>query len=219
MLPKTCPSGCLKRQMLRPCRHLCRIHHPSASDAWIFKKIRKWLSRRTRRCSVLSTYCAAHGCPIALPLRGDAARAHARSAAPVSSRHNAFDRSSTLRRAQVWCVAALPNGRVVSGSEDRTLKVWDPSSAQCLRTMSGHTYDALRRVPSNRASIARRRREGRRSGASPRCRMATSCPDRGTTRSRCGTSRPASAWRRCKGTQTTCGARRPLYLCADLASS
>ena len=71
--------------MLRSCRHHRRIHHPSASDAWIFKKIRKWLSRRTRRCSVLSTYCAAHGCPYAPPLRGDAARAHARSAAPASS--------------------------------------------------------------------------------------------------------------------------------------
>ena len=36
-------------------------------------------------------------------------------------------------------------------------------------------------------SIARRRREGRRSGASPPCRTAASCPDRSTARSRCGT--------------------------------
>jgi len=55
--------------------------------------------------------------------------------------------SSTPRGAQVSCVAALSNGHVVSGSWDNTLKVWVSSSAQCLRTMSGHTYHALRRRP------------------------------------------------------------------------
>ena len=50
----------------------------------------------------------------------DADRAHGHSAAPASSRQH----SSTPRRAQVRCVAALPNGRVVSGSDDNTLKVW-----------------------------------------------------------------------------------------------
>ena len=34
------------------------------------------------------------------------------------------DCSSTPRGAQVYCVAALPDGRVVSGSYDGTLKVW-----------------------------------------------------------------------------------------------
>ena len=35
------------------------------------------------------------------------------------------DRSSTPRRAQVSCVAALPCGSFVSGSYDSTLKVWE----------------------------------------------------------------------------------------------
>ena len=43
------------------------------------------------------------------------------------------------------CIVALSNGRVVSGSRDRTLKVWDVSSGQCLRTLSGHTGSARRR--------------------------------------------------------------------------
>ena len=161
-------------------------------------------------------------------------------------------------RAQVVCVAVLPNGRIVSGSDDRTLKVWDASSGECLRTLTGHTYGARRRrpvEPSGRSlvdaargaghvrrrpverprrvrvgrrhaqgvgrversvppdaeraherstapassrhsmSIARRRRDGRRSRASPSCRTATSFlgVDIATTRSRCGTCRPASA--------------------------
>ena len=57
------------------------------------------------------------------------------------------DRSSTPRGAQVWCVAALPNGSVVSGSADRTLKVWDVSSERCRQTLTGHTDWARRRRP------------------------------------------------------------------------
>ena len=41
----------------------------------------------------------------------------------------------------------LPNGNVVSGSWDFTLKVWDPSSGQCLRTLTGHAHWARRRRP------------------------------------------------------------------------
>ena len=36
-------------------------------------------------------------------------------------------------------VAVLSDGRVVSGSYDKTLKVWDWVSGQCLQTLSGHT--------------------------------------------------------------------------------
>ena len=46
---------------------------------------------------------------------------HARRRRPVEQR---VDRSSTPRRAQVQCVVALSDGRVVSGSRDYTLKVW-----------------------------------------------------------------------------------------------
>ena len=64
----------------------------------------------------------------------------ARRRRPVEPR---VDRSSTPRRAQVKCVAALSNGRVVSGSYDRTLKVWDDVEGMMARLV------ALRRTPVN----------------------------------------------------------------------
>ena len=121
----------------------------------------------------------------------DADRAHGLGAAPRPVEPQ-VDCSSTPRGAQVNCVAVLSNGRVVSGSDDRTLKVWKVSSGQCLGTLTGHTDLARRRVQSNRKSIAPRRREGRRSIASPSCRTAASCPGRTTARSRCGTRRAVS---------------------------
>ena len=57
------------------------------------------------------------------------------------------NKASEQSGAQVECVAALSNGRVVSGSGDRTLKVWEPSSRECLQTLSGHTRSARRRRP------------------------------------------------------------------------
>ena len=39
----------------------------------------------------------------------------------------------------VYCVQALPDGNVVSGSDDRTIKVWDTGRGLCLKTMAGHT--------------------------------------------------------------------------------
>ena len=61
--------------------------------------------------------------PLRAPLRGEL-RGHtyeARRRRPVEPR---VDRSSTPRGAQV-SVAVLPNGRVVSGSRDNTLMVWN----------------------------------------------------------------------------------------------
>ena len=40
----------------------------------------------------------------------------------------------------VYAVAVLSDGRVVSGSADKTLKVWDSVSGRCLQTLKGHTY-------------------------------------------------------------------------------
>ena len=44
-------------------------------------------------------------------------------------------------------LTVLSNGRVVSGSDDDTLKVWDVSSGQCLRTLTGPTNLVRRRRP------------------------------------------------------------------------
>lgn len=39
----------------------------------------------------------------------------------------------------ISCVTVLPDGRVISGSYDNTLRVWDAASGRCLRTLEGHT--------------------------------------------------------------------------------
>ena len=45
----------------------------------------------------------------------------------------------------VWSALALTgDGRVVSGSADGTVKVWDLNSGQEQRTLSGHGVDSLR---------------------------------------------------------------------------
>jgi WD40 repeat protein len=39
----------------------------------------------------------------------------------------------------VSCVVALSDGqRVVSGSEDKTLRVWDVDTGDCVRELKGH---------------------------------------------------------------------------------
>ncbi len=37
------------------------------------------------------------------------------------------------------CVAYLPNGNLVSGSEDRTVRIWDSSTWECIRTIKALT--------------------------------------------------------------------------------
>ena len=39
----------------------------------------------------------------------------------------------------VKCVAATGDGLCVSGSNDKTLRVWDTRTGKCLRVMEGHT--------------------------------------------------------------------------------
>ncbi|KAH8057035.1 M16 peptidase-like protein [Aureococcus anophagefferens] len=48
----------------------------------------------------------------------------------------------------VKCVAVLPDGRVVSGSNDKSLIVWDPTDGHRLRTFTGHSNDARLRRPA-----------------------------------------------------------------------
>ncbi|MHA7841047.1 MAG: WD40 repeat domain-containing protein, partial [Gammaproteobacteria bacterium] len=46
----------------------------------------------------------------------------------------------TGHTSRVDAVMALPDGTVVSGSHDNTLRHWDPQTGQCLNTWTGHTY-------------------------------------------------------------------------------
>lgn len=38
----------------------------------------------------------------------------------------------------VWCITGLPRARLLSGSEDRTAKIWDAQNGRCLFTIAGH---------------------------------------------------------------------------------
>ena len=43
---------------------------------------------------------------------------------------------------QVYGVAVFPDGRrVVSGSKDNTVKVWDAATGECVATLVGHLGD------------------------------------------------------------------------------
>ena len=98
----------------------------------------------------------------------------------------------------------FPDGRrVVSASYDNTLKVWDVATGECVATLKGHSNTVRCDVRCTFVMIWLRRR----SRALPCSRAGgASCLRRATRRSRSGTPRPASAWRRWKGTHTSCGA-------------
>ena len=54
--------------------------------------------------------------------------------------HPALIRTLEGHTDQVWCCAVDPEGRwIVSGADDRTLRLWDVASGQTLRTFEGHT--------------------------------------------------------------------------------
>ncbi|KAI5861008.1 WD40-repeat-containing domain protein [Durotheca rogersii] len=41
--------------------------------------------------------------------------------------------------AHTTCIVYLDNGRLASGSWDKTIKIWDTASCQCIQTFKGHT--------------------------------------------------------------------------------
>ena len=52
---------------------------------------------------------------------------------------------------RVWCVAALSGGRILSGSDDFTLKLWDAVEAKMVvrvwrRKMLGSNEDAVKHI-------------------------------------------------------------------------
>jgi hypothetical protein len=92
----------------------------------------------------------------------------------------------------------------------------DLSKLALVRTLEGHSKNVRCGVQCTFVMMRLRRR----SFVLPCFRTGgASFLRRATTRLRCGTWRPANAWRRWKGTRVGCGARRPLYFCDDLASS
>ena len=39
----------------------------------------------------------------------------------------------------MYSVAIHPDGTIVSGSEDRTVRVWSKDTGDCIRVLEGHT--------------------------------------------------------------------------------
>jgi len=39
----------------------------------------------------------------------------------------------------VYALTVLPDGSLVSGSEDKTIKIWDVKNGQTIKTLTGHT--------------------------------------------------------------------------------
>ena len=91
----------------------------------------------------LTNYLGKNGKP--LPLFRD----------PSLSADTAFDRAvfqSSGHTASVYILAVLPDGRVVSTSEDFTLRVWDAASGQCMQTLVKHrgTISCVSILPDGR---------------------------------------------------------------------
>ena len=95
------------------------------------------------------------------------------------------------------CAAVSPDGRrVVSASGDKTLKVWDVETGKCVATLEGHSSTVRCGVHCTFVMICLRRRS-----IALRCFRTggASCLVMGSVVqecSRCGTWRPANAWRR-----------------------
>ena len=95
---------------------------------------------------------------------------------------------------QVDAIAVFPDGRrVVSASDDKTLKVWDVATGECVATLEGNSSYVRHASVVCTFLICFRCRSG-----ALRCFRTggASCLGRTTTRSRSGTWRPASVWQR-----------------------
>ena len=53
-------------------------------------------------------------------------------------------------------MVVLSTNQVVSASTDKTIRVWDPNTGECLRKLTGHTADvrALVRLPGDKIASA-----------------------------------------------------------------
>jgi WD40 repeat protein len=61
------------------------------------------------------------------------------------------------RKSRVMSVSVIPDGRrAVSGSEDKTLRVWDLESGKCLRSLQGHTevVSSVSVTPDGRRAVS-----------------------------------------------------------------
>ena len=43
----------------------------------------------------------------------------------------------------MWALAVLPDGRLASGSVDKTIMLWDPASGFCDATLEGHSGSVI----------------------------------------------------------------------------
>ena len=65
---------------------------------------------------------------------------------PSLTRDAFFDRSvfeSEGHTEKIRTLTVLPDGRVVSGASDNTLRVWDAATGHCLQTLKGHTESVI----------------------------------------------------------------------------